>query len=159
MTTTLSKKRKKIDIERQEQQEGKLIPSCSICIQEYSNRTWLRPCYHSFCFTCIKHWINIANSICPICRQQVNSLVYNIDDEENTFDEYHLKDKGNNKLHDPPLHNKKKFNTPEERLKIERTQIYKGLVHAIKYPDPLPKHESFTIITPDYIPRVSIFWL
>lgn len=147
-------KRKKIDIEREET-DHELLPTCSICIQEYSNRTFLRPCYHSFCFTCIRHWINIASSVCPICRQQVESLVYNIDDEENTFEEYHLKDKGSNKNHDPPL-NKRKYSSPAERLKIERTQIYKGQLKPLSYPETLPKYADFTIITPEHIPRVSI---
>jgi hypothetical protein len=155
--TLIRGKRKKLDIEREEEEEQELVPTCTICIQEYSNRTFLRPCYHSFCFTCIKHWINIDNCsvVCPICRQQINSLVYNIDDEENTFDEYHLKDKGSNKLHDPPLRRRRYYTTPEERLKLERKQVYKGVIHAIKYPDPLPKHENFTMITPEHIPRVS----
>jgi hypothetical protein len=148
-----SGKRKKIDLEREEL-EFEQLPTCSICIQEYSNRTFLRPCYHSFCFTCIRHWINIASSVCPICRQQINSLIYNIDEEENTFDEYHLKDKGNNKNHDPPLYTKRKYTTPEERLRIERTQIYKGQIKPSSYPEPLPKHADFSIITPEYIPRV-----
>lgn len=147
-------KRKKIDIEK-ERIESELLPTCTICIQEYSNRTFTRPCYHSFCFTCIRHWINIASAICPICRQEINSLVYNINDEENTFDEYHLKDKGTEKTHNPPLYPKQRYKSPEERLKIERNQLYKGLIHPVNYPDPLPRHENFTVITPEYIPRVN----
>ncbi|GAA5799318.1 hypothetical protein EDC94DRAFT_618347 [Helicostylum pulchrum] len=140
-----------------EREEQALLPTCTICIQEYSNRTFLRPCYHSFCFTCIRHWINIASAICPVCRQHIDSLVYNIDEEENSFDEYHLKDIGNAKSHDPPLYSKRKYSTPEERLKIERTQVYKGLIQPVSYPDPLPKHVNFTIITPEYIPRTRVF--
>ena len=131
-------------------------------IQEYSKRTFLRPCYHSYCFTCIRHWINIASSVCPVCRQQVDSLIYNIDDEENTFDEYHLKDKGTNKTHDPPLYPKRRYTTPEERLRLERSQIYKGTMKATSYPAALPQHIDLVVITPEYIPRVrrcSIFAL
>jgi hypothetical protein len=146
-----SGKRKNLDIDEEEKEP---IPTCTICIQEYSNRTFLRPCYHSFCFACIRHWINMASCSCPVCRQHINSLVYNIDDEENTFDEYHVKDKGNNKTHDPPL-KQRRFTTPEERLKFERTQVYKGLIQPTEYPDPLPKHVNFTVITPEYIPRVK----
>lgn len=152
---SISGKRKIYDQE-QEQEELEIIPTCTICLQEYSNRTFLRPCYHSFCFHCIRHWINIASSVCPICRQSINSLVYNIDDEENSFDEYYLKDKGNKKQHDPPLY-KKKYTTPEERLRIERRNVYKGIVQADRYPDPLPRHVNFTIITPEYIPRARVF--
>lgn len=154
-TNIMLGKRKNIDMERQKL-ESELLPTCTICIQEYSNRTFLRPCYHSFCFTCIRHWINIASAVCPVCRQEINSLVYNINDEENTFDEYHLKDKGTGKPHDPPLYPKQRYTTPEERLKIERTQIYKGSIHAVSYPEPLPRHTTFTVITPEYIPRVNV---
>lgn len=148
--------KRKIYDQEQEQEESEIIPTCTICLQEYSNRTFLRPCYHSFCFHCIRHWINIASSVCPICRQSINSLVYNIDDEENAFDEYYLKDKGNKKEHDPPLY-KKKYTTPEERLRIERRNVYKGVVQVDRYPDPLPRHVDFTVITPEYIPRTRVF--
>lgn len=144
-----SRKRRKSDIETEE-----LKPTCSICLQQFSNRTFLRPCYHSFCFYCIKSWINVSNSACPVCRQTITSLVYNIDDEENTFDEYSLKDKGNSKYHDPPLY-KRKYTSPEERIRIERSNVYKGVLKPSSYPEPLPRHENFTVITPEYIPRVS----
>ncbi|KAI9487320.1 MAG: hypothetical protein EXX96DRAFT_552661, partial [Benjaminiella poitrasii] len=152
MSTT---KRKRIDIEN-EHLDSTIKPTCTICLQEYSNRTFLRPCFHSFCFHCIRHWINMASSICPVCRQTIVSLVYNIDDEDNTFDEYHLKDKGNKELHDPPLY-RRKYATPEERIRMERKNVYLGKMKVKSYPEPLPRHEHMTVITPEHVPRTRIF--
>ncbi|RCH93991.1 hypothetical protein CU098_010339 [Rhizopus stolonifer] len=148
-------KRKRVDIEKQPT-EIELKPTCTICLERFENRTFIRPCYHSFCFQCIRHWINIASSQCPVCRQVIDSLVYNVNDEENTFDEYHLKDKGNKKQHDPPL-NRIKYNSPEKRIQIERQKVYRGLLKAASYPEPLPQHADFTVLTPDYIPRTRVF--
>ncbi|KAI8878447.1 hypothetical protein K501DRAFT_297633 [Backusella circina FSU 941] len=141
---------------RDKQDTDSPTPQCSICIQEYSNRTFLRPCYHSFCFVCIRHWINITSQ-CPICRQEISSLVYNIDEDEDTFDEYHLKDKGNKKDHDPPLRKARRYVSPTERIILERSKLYKGKLTPSTYPPPLQKNHSFTIITPEHIPRASIF--
>ncbi|KAI7900473.1 uncharacterized protein BX663DRAFT_158132 [Cokeromyces recurvatus] len=149
-------KRKRVDDKNEQPTNIIIKPTCTICLQEYTNRTFLRPCYHSYCFQCICHWINMASSICPICRQAIDSLVYNIDDEDNTFDEYHLKDKGNKELHEPPLY-RRKYTTPEERLRIERKNVYLGKVKVKSYPDPLPRYQSLTVITPENIPRVFIY--
>jgi hypothetical protein len=132
-------------------------PICSICLQPYYNRTFTRPCYHSFCFSCICHWMNMDATIvvcCPVCRQPFHSIVYNIDEEDNTFDEYHLKDRGNSNTHDPPLY-KRRYATPEELVRIERSNVHQGLVHPLRYPEPLARHQAFSIMTPEYIPRVG----
>jgi hypothetical protein len=133
-------------------------PTCSICLQPYNNRTFTRPCYHSFCFSCICHWMNMATTIasCPVCRQPFYSIIYNIDEECNIFDEYYLKDRGNSNMHDPPLY-KRRYATLEERLQIERSNVYQGLVHPVSYPESLPRHQAFSIMTPEYIPRVGLF--
>ncbi|KAI8354063.1 hypothetical protein BD560DRAFT_426897 [Blakeslea trispora] len=148
-------KRKRIDSERQEL-ESSMKPTCTICLETFENRTYTRPCFHSFCFQCIRHWINVASTQCPVCRQEINSLVYNINEEENTFDEYHLKDKGEKKLHDPPL-NTKRYNSPEKRIRLERQKIYRGLIKPTYYPEPLTQHAQFDVLTTEYIPRTRLF--
>ncbi|KAI8982097.1 hypothetical protein BDF20DRAFT_451254 [Mycotypha africana] len=131
-------------------------PKCSICLQVYSNRTYTRPCFHSFCFHCICQWINTASTLCPICRQTIDSFVYNINEEKETFSEYFLKDKGNRKLHEPPLR-KKNYVTYEQKKRIERKQMYEGHLHVLHYPEPLDKHRQLTVIEPQHIPRSRIF--
>lgn len=131
-------------------------PKCSICMQTYSNETFLRPCFHSFCFECICYWINITpeSANCPICRQSIQSLVYNVDEENNDFDEYFLKDR-QYETHEPPLRRKRTL-SPGEKIKLQRKQVYKGLYHQTHYPESLPRHANLTIITPEHIPRVFI---
>jgi hypothetical protein len=84
-------------------------------------------------------------------------MVYNIDEDEDNFDEYHLKDKGNKKEHDPPLWKSRRYMSPTERIVLERSKLYKGKATPSSYPPPLQKNHTFTIITPEHIPRASIF--
>lgn len=130
------------------------IPKCSICMHRYTNETFLRPCFHSFCFECICYWINITpdSAHCPICRQKIKSLVYNVDEEEDDFDEYFLNDQ--KKHHEPPLHRKRTL-SPTEKIRLQRRQVYKGLFTTCHYPEPLSRHVDFTVITPEHIPRVN----
>ncbi|RCH80562.1 hypothetical protein CU097_000776, partial [Rhizopus azygosporus] len=132
-------------------------PKCSICMQTYSNETFLRPCFHSFCFECICYWINITpeSANCPICRQSIQSLVYNVDEENNDFDEYFLKDR-QYETHEPPLRRKRTL-SPGEKIKLQRKQVYKELYHQTHYPESLPRHANLTIITPEHIPRAKEF--
>jgi hypothetical protein len=62
-------------------------PSCPICLQPYIDRSYLRPCYHSFCFQCIRQWFKVGK-VCPLCKQDALSLVYNVGERSGTFLEY-----------------------------------------------------------------------
>ncbi|CAO3683884.1 unnamed protein product [Rhizopus stolonifer] len=129
---------------------------CSICIHQYTNETFIRPCFHSFCFECICYWINttLDTTACPICRQGIESIVYNINEEENEFDEYFLKDARAGKKHNPPLNRNGTMSRSEQTLLLRR-QVYKGLFTKQQYPDPLPQHVNFTIFLPSHVPRKS----
>ncbi|KAG0250826.1 E3 ubiquitin-protein ligase rnf6 [Actinomortierella ambigua] len=50
-----------------------LADSCSICLQTYEAKDWLRPlpCRHAFHMGCIDTWLS-NNCQCPICRQEVS---------------------------------------------------------------------------------------
>lgn len=129
---------------------------CAICMQNYMNRTYVSPCYHSFCFNCILQWINTPASDCPLCRQTIESLIYNVNVEENTMDEYFLKDKGNKKTHDPPIEYRKKTKIVLG-LKKDRKLVYEGRKTVETFPAPLDRYATLTIIKPEHIPRTRIF--
>ncbi|KAF9977625.1 hypothetical protein BGZ73_005479 [Actinomortierella ambigua] len=50
-----------------------LADTCTICLQSYEAKDWLRPlpCRHAFHMGCIDTWLS-NNCQCPICRQEVN---------------------------------------------------------------------------------------
>ncbi|KAG0244437.1 E3 ubiquitin-protein ligase rnf6 [Actinomortierella wolfii] len=50
-----------------------LADTCTICLQTYEAKDWLRPlpCRHAFHMGCIDTWL-ANNCQCPICRQEVN---------------------------------------------------------------------------------------
>ncbi|KAI9010975.1 hypothetical protein CLU79DRAFT_445877 [Phycomyces nitens] len=125
---------------------------CSICLQIPDNQTFLEPCYHSFCFSCILRWINITPS-CPLCKQLTDSLVYNIDEEKGTFREYTLAGKNADDEHDPPVDPLPL--TMEQRLYAQRQKIYHSSLKVI-HPKPLQKFVNLSIIEPQHIQRVSL---
>ncbi|KAI8587508.1 hypothetical protein BDZ88DRAFT_425253 [Geranomyces variabilis] len=43
-------------------------PRCSVCLGPFTDRTSVRPCFHSFCLLCISQWAAISRQ-CPHCRQ------------------------------------------------------------------------------------------
>lgn len=58
---------------------------CPICLQGYTDRTLLYPCFHAFCFTCICTWFNSQTSTnnevlqsCPMCKQSVSYGIHEI---------------------------------------------------------------------------------
>ncbi|KAI7854205.1 hypothetical protein BDC45DRAFT_569322 [Circinella umbellata] len=126
-------------------------PTCSICIQPYIRRTFLQPCYHSFCFTCIRQWINIAPN-CPLCKQAIDSLIYNMDERTNTFQEYVLHDHDNhNPSPEPPP------TSLQDRILPVRRQIYYTQYKNVIYPPVANRFAHVQYITPNHIPKVSTF--
>ncbi|KAI9257432.1 hypothetical protein BY458DRAFT_492398 [Sporodiniella umbellata] len=143
--------------------EKERIRQCAVCMSPYSNETFIRPCFHSFCFECICYWINLTpdESACPVCRQQVEILVYNIDETNDTFDEYHLKDRKGER-HYPPLDEKslpkkKRAIAHSDQTQAQRRQLYQQKWLQPTYPTPLPRHQHLNILMPEHIPRVKQF--
>ncbi|CAO3639439.1 unnamed protein product [Cunninghamella blakesleeana] len=116
-----------------------------------------------------KQWINIVPE-CPLCKGAILSLVYNIQDETNTFTEYHL-NPTTKKHHPPPL---PRLNTQSQTLTTrwqhQRKLIYQQLSNnnnnsnhyhhiskVISYPNPLPRFHSFSVIQPQHIPKIIPF--
>jgi len=47
--------------------------NCSVCYNEFTEKTCTLNCGHKFCTTCIFEWFK-KNPNCPICRAEVNLL-------------------------------------------------------------------------------------
>ncbi|KAI9311618.1 hypothetical protein BX666DRAFT_2031775 [Dichotomocladium elegans] len=131
------------------------LPSCTICMQPYVKRTYLQPCYHSYCFMCIRYWINIAPT-CPLCKQGIDSLVYNIDERTNSFQEYFL---AGNKSHNPSP--ERPVETRLDRVAQQRHRIYRALSDKAFdntiYPPAQRLHAQVQYVTPELLPKASIF--
>lgn len=50
---------------------------CVICLEETQVKSLVTPCFHQFCQFCLFQWINVRR-FCPVCRQNINKVVYNI---------------------------------------------------------------------------------
>ncbi|KAI9228628.1 MAG: hypothetical protein DHS80DRAFT_23161 [Piptocephalis tieghemiana] len=52
--------------------------SCPIClVDELKEPTFLDPCFHSYCYSCITRWL-LHYPVCPLCKKTVRRLVYNV---------------------------------------------------------------------------------
>lgn len=49
------------------------------------NKCVTKICLHQFCYNCLKKWLQIKGS-CPLCKTEINSILYNIK-SENEFEE------------------------------------------------------------------------
>ncbi|KAI8096527.1 uncharacterized protein BX664DRAFT_324191 [Halteromyces radiatus] len=148
------KRKRYITCKNTTKEETSQQPSCPICLQTYTNRTFVRDCFHSFCFVCIRQWINITPD-CPLCKRPIRALIYNIVEEANTYQEYRLADKKpNTTKHHPPSTSTRQ----ELRPWLERRRaLYRQLWPVITYPPALPRFASFTILQPEHMPKIIPF--
>lgn len=147
-SSSLLVKRKRSDmpsLDEPKQSIGR--PACAICIQPYVNQTFLQPCFHAFCFQCIKQWINIT-PICPLCKQGIDSLIYDVDEENESFQEYTLH---GHEFHDPPSGRPRQ--TLWARFRPQRTQVYRTAYSQIVYPP--ARYPSLQFLTPDKSSKAS----
>nr|XP_021143746.1 E3 ubiquitin-protein ligase Topors-like [Columba livia] len=54
---------------------------CPICLDSWEEASYVMPCCHRFCFTCIQRWTE-SKPECPLCKGSVNSVQANDDFEE-----------------------------------------------------------------------------
>jgi len=84
-------KEKKKEEKKEKEEEEDYLVLCPICLEHFSNKTMLNPCYHAFCYICIKKWSNVSQN-CPLCKQSFDFAIYNIKDEYN-FDKVYFSEK------------------------------------------------------------------
>ncbi|XP_029907847.1 topoisomerase I binding, arginine/serine-rich a [Myripristis murdjan] len=61
---------------------------CPICLDTFSNISYLDLCLHKFCFRCIHEWSK-NKAECPLCKQPFNSIYHSIKSEQE-FKKYDL---------------------------------------------------------------------
>uniref|UniRef100_A0A667Y879 E3 ubiquitin-protein ligase Topors n=1 Tax=Myripristis murdjan TaxID=586833 RepID=A0A667Y879_9TELE len=76
--------------EKKKQQLQYLSPDskCPICLDTFSNISYLDLCLHKFCFRCIHEWSK-NKAECPLCKQPFNSIYHSIKSEQE-FKKYDL---------------------------------------------------------------------
>ncbi|CAG8506191.1 11285_t:CDS:1 [Acaulospora colombiana] len=58
--------------------------NCPICLQNFQDRSYLNSCFHSFCVSCIRQWLNVTPT-CPLCKSKVGFIIHNVDEAKGTF--------------------------------------------------------------------------
>lgn len=143
-------------------QEDELTPTCPICLQPYADRSYLRPCYHSFCFQCISQWFRVGKG-CPLCKQHTISIVYNVNEKSGFFLEYKF---GDEPYIPPQVHDQVSRNrhftsssssseTMGQRTLDLRRKIYHEAWNPYPgYPPVSRRHANTTHIEPYHIAKV-----
>ncbi|KAI7862667.1 hypothetical protein BDF14DRAFT_1745984 [Spinellus fusiger] len=138
---------------------------CSICLQEQTNSTFLSPCFHFYCFACIRQWVAIA-SYCPLCKCAIDTLIHSVDEDKGTFEEYSLaglsycsvdeeQDSLQSTVHrgrqvpDPPQR------TLQQQIAAQRFDLYHGQVKVTAHPPALACYAALECLAPVHKPRNS----
>ncbi|CAG8738908.1 9286_t:CDS:1, partial [Cetraspora pellucida] len=80
---------------------------CPICLHNFQDRSYLDPCYHSFCVSCIHRWLSISPK-CPLCKSKIEFIVHDINESNGTFRKFYVGDSRNyNEIHRKKLKRKK----------------------------------------------------
>ncbi|GJQ09865.1 hypothetical protein GpartN1_g1656.t1 [Galdieria partita] len=63
--------------------------SCAICLDRLRNPTFCEPCFHSFCYSCLRSWFTTltlarhSSANCPLCKAEVGGIVYSVRSQRN----------------------------------------------------------------------------
>ncbi|KAK4522729.1 hypothetical protein GAYE_PCTG14G0619 [Galdieria yellowstonensis] len=63
--------------------------TCAICLERVRNPTFCEPCFHAFCYSCLRSWFSTLKisqktcSTCPLCKAEVSGIVYSVKSERN----------------------------------------------------------------------------
>ena len=52
--------------------------SCSICLSNFTNRSFLNDCFHAFCYYCILQWSEVSQT-CPLCKKEFVTIIHDVD--------------------------------------------------------------------------------
>lgn len=141
-------------------EEDPTIPSCPICLQPYTHRSYLRPCYHSFCIDCIRQWFKVGK-VCPLCKQHVTSVVYNVGEKSGTFLEYNFNGLPHipEAIYEQAVRSAPSQTSPSEtagqRALTHRRRIYHdSMIPDPGYPSVSRRHLNTTYVLPYHIAKV-----
>ncbi|KQK73613.1 E3 ubiquitin-protein ligase Topors-like protein [Amazona aestiva] len=63
------------------QQENAANSLCPICLDPIDDTAYTDPCFHTFCFHCIKQWADMA-ATCPLCRWPIKTILHMVRSDE-----------------------------------------------------------------------------
>eukprot|EP00300_Choanocystis_sp_HF-7_P006979 c15018_g1_i1.p1 GENE.c15018_g1_i1~~c15018_g1_i1.p1 ORF type:complete len:268 (-),score=34.86 c15018_g1_i1:58-861(-) len=116
--------------------------SCPICLGPVIRPTFIHPCFHTFCFSCIVRWLGIRQS-CPLCKQ---SAVYLLCDVQSDMSYKRVAIDEN--LQTNP--------NPSPSIMSGRLLVYRHGLRCLPFAGfenaPLPKRQHFT---PNRISRIK----
>ncbi|XP_065518775.1 E3 ubiquitin-protein ligase Topors-like isoform X2 [Lathamus discolor] len=59
---------------------------CPICLDSLEDASYVMPCLHQFCYTCILRWAE-SKPECPLCKWRVSSIVHSVRGDDD-FEEH-----------------------------------------------------------------------
>ena len=55
---------------------------CPICLDSWEEASYVMPCLHKFCYTCIVCWAE-SKPECPLCKRTVTSILHSVRADDN----------------------------------------------------------------------------
>lgn len=107
-------------------------PSCAICLEHLTNKSFTDSCFHMFCFTCLVEWSKVKPE-CPLCKKSFSSIVHNV----RSFKEYDQYYVNKSRITEENRHCIRRFHyrttlTPE-RYDNNRLELDSYLSHRMRY--------------------------
>ncbi|XP_009694400.1 PREDICTED: uncharacterized protein LOC104158445 [Cariama cristata] len=59
---------------------------CPICLESREEDSYVMPCLHQFCYTCILRWAE-SKAECPLCKKNITSILHSVR-EDDDFEEH-----------------------------------------------------------------------
>ncbi|GAB0204956.1 E3 ubiquitin-protein ligase Topors-like [Grus japonensis] len=59
---------------------------CPICLDSWEEASYVMPCLHQFCYTCILRWAE-SKPECPLCKRRVSSILHSVQKDDD-FEEH-----------------------------------------------------------------------
>ncbi|CAG8579189.1 11037_t:CDS:1 [Paraglomus occultum] len=112
---------------------------CPICLHSIVNLSYLYPCYHCYCFSCIRQWLTICLE-CPLCKKSVDFIIYDVDEAKGTFEKLQvLQDRKSDKNCQPWLSDQA-WDTEDGVISLstsdlhQRRRIYTNNLYVVNFP-------------------------
>nr|XP_021153234.1 uncharacterized protein LOC110364151 [Columba livia] len=54
---------------------------CPICLDSWEEASYVMPCLHQFCYTCILRWAQ-SKPECPLCKRRIHSIIHSVQGDD-----------------------------------------------------------------------------
>ncbi|CAG8606211.1 5337_t:CDS:1 [Paraglomus brasilianum] len=113
---------------------------CPICLHSIVNLSYLYPCYHCYCFSCIRQWLTVVVQ-CPLCKKSADFIIHDVDEAKGTFERLQLsQDSKSDKHYQPSSLSDQAWDSEDGAVSLsmsglhQRRRVYTNNLHVMNFP-------------------------